>query len=281
MTLLSDEAGKLRDRISKSLEERGIKRATEEQLRAAASPPRCEPDCPECHGAGYIKIAPKAEPGHPGYGEVRVCPTYRTKLLQERVESGQVDAKFGLTALEMKMTWDLVKPKISEGIKAVQAVRPALERGHGMVMLIGTYGQAKTLVGKIVVATAIRAGKRAAYANMAQILDDIRKAFDSQEAKSTELLRRMDWWSDLDVLFIDELDKMNRTDWAQERMFQLLDRRYVRAVREEALTVVATNSPTSELDGYLTSRLQDNRLGPIVTLHGTDGRLSMPQGHKY
>lgn len=187
-------------------------------------------------------------------------------------------SRMGMHERELDLTWNDIDPHISDGVKALEAVRPAYERGHGMVFLWGTYGQAKTLIGKILVATAIRDGCRAAYANVSSVLDDIRLAFDERENKTTELLRRMQYWISRDVLFLDELDKMNGTDWAEERIFLLLDQRYARAVREEALTILASNKSDSQLDGYLKSRLNDRRLGPVVHLNGTDGRQLMPDG---
>ena len=72
----------------------------------------------------------------------------------------------------------------------------------------------------------------------------------------TELVRRMEWWTSLDVLAIDELVKVGQTDWARERIFQLLDARYQRAVRQEALTIIAANHQNlDELSGYLRSRM--------------------------
>jgi DNA replication protein DnaC len=189
--------------------------------------------------------------------------------------------RIGITEAEASLTWAAVKPNISDGMKAVHAVRPCYERGWGMVFLWGTWGQAKTLVGKILTATAFREGKRAAFANLSAVLDDIRLAYDEKENKMTELLKRMDWWNEREVLFLDELDKSNGTEWAQERLFQLLDKRYQMAVREEALTVIASNKSEKELDGYLRSRLHDNRVGQVVYLNGTDGRQVVPQEWKF
>jgi DNA replication protein DnaC len=189
--------------------------------------------------------------------------------------------RIGLREDELSLTWSAIQPNISDGTKARDAVKPAYEKGFGMVFLWGSWGQAKTLIGKILTATAVRDHKRAAYANMSAVLDDIRLAFDEPEHKTTELLRRVDWWIKRDVLFLDELDKSNDTPWAQERIFQLLDHRYTRAIREEALTVIASNGSDKELDGYLKSRLNDRRLGPVVYLNGPDGRESMPDGYRY
>src|SRR5688572_23305612 len=128
-------------------------------------------------------------------------------------------SRLGLREDETRLTWAAIKPGVSDGTKALEAVKPKYEQGWGMVFLWGTYGQAKTLIGKILTATAFRDGKRAAYANVSSVLDDVRLAFDEQEHKTTELLRRMDFWISRDVLFLDELDKSNDTPWAQERMF--------------------------------------------------------------
>lgn len=187
----------------------------------------------------------------------------------------------GIKEDEAGLTWAAIRDGVSDGARARDAVLPKYQQGWGMVFLWGSYGQAKTLTGKILTATAFRDGKRAAYANMSHVLDHIRLAFDEQEHKTTELLRRMEFWISRDVLFLDELDKCNNTDWAQERMFQLLDQRYTRAIREEALTVIASNKANTMLDGYLNSRLNDRRLGPVVHLNGHDGRQVMPEGYKF
>jgi DNA replication protein DnaC len=208
------------------------------------------------------------------------------KLREQEAEQAQARRlealpQIGLHSSELELNWKAVKPGISDGPEALKAVKPKYKQGHGMVFLWGTYGQAKTLIGKILTATAFRDGKTCAYANIASVLDDIRLAFDERENKTTELIRRMNWWISRDVLFIDELDKCNDTPWAQERMFQLLDQRYMRAIREEALTVIASNKASDQLDGYLKSRLNDKRLGPVVYLNGNDGREVMPEGWKF
>lgn len=204
------------------------------------------------------------------------------KLDEREAEQNRPDyPRIGISESDLSLTWEFIKSDVSDGAKAMKVVKEAYQRGWGMVFLWGTYGQAKTLVGKILTVQAFKTGKRAAYANMSAVLDDIRLAFDEQEHKTTELIRRMEWWMTRDVLFLDEIDRCNNTPWAQERMFQLLDGRYTRAIREEALTVLASNKSTGELDGYIKSRLQDRRLGPILFLNGIDGRTTVPDGWKF
>ena len=217
----------------------------------------CLPTCPICGGSGYIRKKATADVYDPDFGKVERCPQARRLAFSEALSRGQVDGRIGLTADEIQsLTWDAIKDGLSDGHKAREAVALALQEG-----------------------------KRAAYANMLTVLDDIRLAFDEKENKQTELVRRVDWWLSRDVLAIDELDKTNSTDWARERIFQLLDARYQRAVRQEALTLIAGNySHTDELCAYLRSRIEDNRFaanGMIVPLNGPDGRKAVPDGWKY
>ncbi len=83
------------------------------------------------------------------------------------------------------------------------------------------------------------------------------------------------------MLFLDEFDKASDTAWAQERKFQIVDRCYQRAIREEALTVIASNRGDDEIDGYIRSRLNDRRVGPVLYLNGPDARQAMPDGWRW
>lgn len=237
--------------------------------------PNADPHCKKCDGYGYRKSTRY----HTWF--ICSCPVDAREKYLTDIQPQPSLQRIGLTQDEIdRLKWSMVKPDISDGHLAVGPVRDAYERGHGLIFLYGSYGQAKTLIGKILVATAYREGKSASYANMASVLDDIRLSFDTQH-QNTELLRRMEYWIQRDVLFLDELGRTNETGWAKERIFQLLDQRYTRAIREQSLTVLASNTSNGELDGYVASRLQDQRVGPIIHLNGPDGREVMPKGYKY
>ena len=244
---------------------------------------RAEEELERGHAAVVAKIKASGRPLLASDEEYHRLQRMETQRIIE-AEAAQYKpdlSRLGIREDELSLTWDSIKPGYSDGYKARDVVKAQFERGWGMVFLWGTYGQAKTLLGKIMTVQAYRAGKRAAYANMSGVLDDIRLAFDEREGKTTELLRRMEWWKERDILFIDELDKSNSTEWAQERLFQLLDYRYMQAIREQALTVIASNKSDDELDGYLKSRLNDRRVGPVIHLNGPDGRQVMPDGWRF
>ncbi len=237
----------------------------------------CIPDCPICKGQGWITENPEARPGEPGFGSVVSCPNRFKAIITEGND------RFGLEPAELwGLTWDKVRIGISAGYTALAPVQAAVERRHGMIFLWGDYGQAKTLLLKISVAESLRSGTQAVYANLTDILDHVRAAYDDDQAAMNELVNRVDYWSGLPVLAIDELDKSNETRWARERIHQLLDRRYALAVRQKALTLIASNRAAGELDGYLASRLEDARwAGCIIHLSGPDGRKAVPEGYPW
>lgn len=235
----------------------------------------CKPDCTICAGAGWYRQDLPVH--HKDFGKLLPCPNAKA----DHLVSG--DSRYGLDADEIaELSFDLIRPGISAGDKAATVVQDAMAQGFGLVYLWGGPGQAKTLALKAAVATSLRAGKIATYANMAAILDDLRLAFDDPERKTTELLRRMEFWINMPVLAIDEIDKTNRTDWAEERLHQLIDMRWAQAIREQSLTLVAANTAAGRLGMYLGSRFEDARFARfMVHLDGKDGRKAMPEGHRW
>jgi hypothetical protein len=246
---------------------------------------RC-PGCKTCGGSGYIRVEKS-----PTEYRLDPCPNYRAKKIKQDIAGGR--GRGGLTAQELAtLDWNLVIPGISDGTKAMAFVKPAVARGWGMGIMLGKWGQAKTLLMKIAVAEFIRAGRSAHYVKLTTLMDDIRTAYDEKENKMTALVNKIREWQSLDLLCLDEIDKDAGTDWAETRLFDLVDERWVLAVREQALTLFASNyASADEIPGYLRSRIEDNRWAMMdkegkpasfcVYLNGADGRKSMHEGRKY
>lgn len=209
----------------------------------------CSVDCPVCHGIGYVTGAS---------GKLDICPNVDPL----RLYSGE---RYGVDGDELKYTWAQIKP-FNNTMAAVKAVKIAMERGHGWVYLYGPPGLGKTLVLKIAVAQYLQARRGAAYCRMAEIIDDLRAAFDAKNP-SEESQRKLDWWAGLPLLAIDEFDRVRATEYAEERRFLLMDRRYEMALREKNITLMASNNDPSTMDGYLWDRIRDGRF-QIVYLTG-------------
>ena len=245
---------------------------TEEQVAQAREKMRqeealrlgiCRPDCEICNGGGYVRENVPLH--HPEFGKVHLCPNADRWRQPGNARSGISIKEAG------QLSWGSVDAM--NGIHVVvEEIRATLALGYGWVYVHGGFGTGKTQVLKIAVAEAMRAGKTAAYIRMAEILDHLREAFqtDSKVSESS----RLRWWSELPVLAIDEFDRVRDTGYGEERRFVLLDRRYEQAIRREGVTLLASNHEPANLPGYLYDRIRDGRFR-VVHVKGCSLRPGM------
>lgn len=233
----------------------------------------CDPDCPICGGNGFCRRELPID--HPEFGKAIPCPNmYQAQIKNEA-------NRYGLLPDEIeKLNWGLLLdindcPGIAYQIKSVLDSKKG-----GFVYLWGEHGLAKTMLLKISVAYALRdLRKKAAYTNMVNILDEIKAAYDTSNP-SEESIRRLDWWSHIDILAIDEFDRINETEWAKERRFRLMDTRYTSGFRGETTTLIASNRSPNNQEGYLRSRIKDGRF-QVIFMKGEDARPGMTNDFSY
>jgi len=225
---------------------------------------QCKPECSICNGSGYYRCDVPIE--HPDFGKLFICPNVdRWKL------PGAV--RYGITEEETRnLRWDDLDTSIVGVEQAIHDIRAVMDRGFGWVMLSGSYGLGKTMMLKIAIGASINAGKDAAYVRMAEILDNLREGFDERTGVSETA--RLDWWTDLKILAIDEIDRIRETEYGTERRFVLLDRRYEQACRQQSITLLASNIEPEKLPGYLSDRILDGRFA-VVRFAGKSKRSSM------
>lgn len=77
-----------------------------------------------------------------------------------------------------------------------------------------------------------------------------------------EIIRR--YCSPIFLLVVDDLGTENRTEWAQEQLYRILDGRY----ENHAPTILTTNAPLSEIDQRILSRYREG----LVICEGKDQR---------
>jgi DNA replication protein DnaC len=218
----------------------------------------CVPDCPECGGDGWIRY--DAPIGHALFGKIFPCPS-------ASLEHPYYD-RFGLGRRErMDLTWASIWDE-DNALEGVEAVKSVLARGSGLVFLWGDNGKAKTLMLKAAVAETLRARKGGGvYANMANLIDELRACFDEPNPGKA-MADRVEHWASIPVLALDEFDFIRTTEFAQERQFLLLDKRYEAAMAGmDSVTLMASNSAPEALPRRLYDRIRDGR-NRIVHLEG-------------
>jgi DNA replication protein DnaC len=233
----------------------------------------CKEDCPICNGLGWVRQ--EVPPWDKNFGRLIPCPNVPPENLR-------IIAPSGLDYNQADLTWDKVKP-INNSQEVAQEVKNIVDRGYGFVFLWGSHGLAKTLILKIAVAEVLRKHNIASYARAADILDNIRDAFDLNDPRESSM-SRVERWLSSDLLSIDELSRVSMTPWVREKLFQIIDKRYISAMRQDAVTLIASNEGPNELRNdptgiALLDRFRDSRSN-IFKLDGLSARPVMKKDVK-
>lgn len=226
--------------------------------------------CATCQDIGLVRFDTD-DLRHPMFGKLVPCPDCG----QARKTPAFEDAS-GLHPSERSLGWgELLKldgRNIQDGERAVQR---ALHRGNGWVYLHGEYGLGKTLLLKIAVARCLQRGIYAVYTSTAEIMDELRAAYDTANPNE-EALRRLNTFMHVPVLAVDEFEKVNETGFVQEKRFRLFDKRYERTTRQkEGVTLFAANlAPEKINDPALRDRLMDARFARVELTGASVRRVS-------
>lgn len=223
----------------------------------------CIPSCPICGGAGWVRLdVPSTDKR---FGRLFPCPSLPSGSKQFN--------NHGLTEHERKtLTWRTIKNRENVG-QALKAVKETLQRGKGQGYLYGGAGLAKTLILKTACAEWARAGRGIFhYTNLADILDDLRSAYDDDQP-SRALRMKEEKYSGFSLLCIDEIGAQRLTEFGAEKFFSLINRRHEAGTErgENLITLLAGNASPKEIDFRITDRLTDGR-NFIVQLTGLSYR---------
>lgn len=138
----------------------------------------------------------------------------------------------------------------------------------GFATFYGDYGVGKSMMLKSLVNGFRVAGVTSSYVRMSDCLADVRDQFDSGARAAEAVLEK---YRAIRVLAIDEVDRVNWTEWAKEAAFRILDGRYDKSYCQ--LTILASNTEPNrfgEVLGYLASRIKS---GEMAKIEGGDMRV--------
>lgn len=223
-----------------------------------------------CGGLGYVRA--DLPVGHPQFGQLFRCPNYRTD--PERREKlrklGNLDAYKDKTfaAFDTENIPNLT-PKQRDSLReALHYAHAYADAPNGWILFEGSYGTGKTHLAAAIGNALLDQDERVIFVTVPDLLDYLRSAYAPHaEAGYDETFDRL---RDARVLILDDLGVENPSEWAGEKLFQLLNHRYVLRLP----TVVTTNVDLESIDARLASRLADNRMVQHVEIKAPDFRTN-------
>ncbi len=119
------------------------------------------------------------------------------------------------------------------------------------LILTGTFGAGKTHLAAAVANIWLREGHTVLFISVPDLLDYLRAAFSPKSA--TPYDQRFEEVRTAPYLVLDDLGTESATPWAQEKLYQLFNYRYI----AQLPTVITTSRHLEELDPKLGTRLMD------------------------
>jgi DNA replication protein DnaC len=208
---------------------------------------------------------------HPNFGRLQIC------VCRQRDVSEQVRNRlYSLSHLdELKgLTFESFEPRGRKGLGEMQAsslemafnqARHYAQNLTGWLLLRGGYGSGKTHLAAAISNFAVGMGVPTLFLTVPDLLDMLRFSYDSED---TTFERRFDEIRNAPLLVLDDFGTQNATGWAQEKLFQIINFRYINRLP----LVVTTNLSLDEIDARIRSRLTDPELVTDVRINATDYR---------
>ena len=228
-----------------------------------------DPQCPICGGSGYLRR--DLPIGHPEFGKVIPCQC-RRKEITENVRQ-QLFALSNLNELS-HLTFETFLPRGQKGIGQAQAQslewafnQAKLFANHlkGWIYFSGPYGCGKTHLAAAIANIAVQMGIPTIFLTLPDLLDSLRFSYDSPDTTFEERFQDI---RQVSLLVLDDFGTQNSTGWAQEKLFQIINYRYINKLP----MVITSNMSMDTIEPRIRSRLQDPSLVSMVKISAPDYR---------
>jgi len=223
-----------------------------------------------CGGLGYVRADLPVE--HPKFGQLFRCPNYRTDPdRREKLRKlGNLEAYKDKTFTTFNTEFPGLSPNQSSSLQeALGHAQDYVQRLTGWILFEGTYGTGKTHLAAAIGNALLEHEERVIFVTVPDLLDYLRSAYaPNAESSYDETFDRL---RDVRVLILDDLGVENSSEWAGEKLFQLLNHRYVYRLP----TVITSNVDLETIDPRLASRLGDGTITQHVKIKAPDFRTRL------
>lgn len=231
-----------------------------------------EAHCPRCGGVGFYRR--DVPLGHKHFGEAFPCEC--TLLHRQTRHMNKLQEYSQLQALATKEFVTFVTAPPQYDAKSCESLQSAYRHSldfarnpQGWLFLHGRHGCGKTHLAAAIAHVLLQDGVPVLFKPVPDLLDLLRSSYNPDTAVSFD--RIFSLVRDVSVLVLDDLGAQVSTQWAQEKLYQLLNRRYV----EQKPTVFTSNLAVWDFEERLQSRLSDARVVSRVFLDAPDYRIQV------
>jgi DNA replication protein DnaC len=228
-------------------------------------------NCPICHGLGYTRRDLPID--HPDFGKAQICEC-RSGQVSQQIHK-RLFAISNLSNLQ-HLTFENFNPRGRMGLNTdlIRSLETAYMNAQrfaqnleGWLLLEGRFGCGKTHLAAAIANFTVRVGVPTLFITVPDLLDSLRFAYDNPESTFEQ---RFEEIRTAPLLIMDDFGTQNATSWAQEKLFQILNYRYINRLP----LVVTTNQRIEYFEGRIRSRLEDPELVTRVYIKAPDYRRS-------
>lgn len=131
---------------------------------------------------------------------------------------------------------------------------------QGWLVLHGSYAVGKTHLAAAIANHNVQQGVPVVFVTVLDLMDHLRQTFNPKAPVSFD--ERFHMIREAKLLVLDDLSTANASSWAKEKLFQIIDYRYI----NQLPTVITFSDPINQVDQRMMSRISDQRLSIFITI---------------
>jgi DNA replication protein DnaC len=224
--------------------------------------------CPICGGIGYVRRDRQID--DPEFGTLELCACQLVKKRQ--ASEARLFQISNLNAYENMQfdTFDLhgLDGRNQTNTTLEVAFNTAQNYSHklnGWLLIMGDFGCGKTHLAAAIANEVVAHNIETLFLTVPDLLDWLRFTYSSKETTYEE---RFEEIRNIRFLVLDDLGTQNATPWAREKLFQIINFRYI----HQLPTVITTNLEMTQIEDRISSRLQDRKLVIKLQIDAPDYR---------
>lgn len=223
-----------------------------------------DPDCPICHGIGFIQK--RTIENDPESGKMVPCQC-RVRMFESdrklnNMSSSNIQGYERMTFKTFNIEGRIFQNENHKTVlqNAFTTAKEYAENPEGWLLFTGKYGTGKTHLAAAIANYQLSVGKPVIFQPVPDLLDQLRRSYGNIADSYEDKFERI---RSIPLLILDDLGAQNNTGWAEEKLYQIFNYRYV----NQLPTVVTSNVIFSRIDGRIGSRLADYNLTTRVEMN--------------